>query len=172
MIHVAACFPIYSTIWKVITASLTLASRELWEDACECIWKASDGSSLPFFISWFAWSFFLVISTGPNKWLLQCQYLQGAPYANNGREPVHRGEEPHQHRYPGQAASTDRHVLHQHLLHPGSRSQPSVRLQSAFCAGHGQQLHWALRAGVPARLTERLQLLYRHAVRQQRQQLQ
>lgn len=113
-----------------------------------------------------------LFSIGSHKWLLQCQYLQGAPYTYHLQQPDHWGEEPHQHSYPRKAAGTNGHVLHQHLLHFRSRSQPPVWLQPTFRARHGQQLHRVMRAGVSARISERLQLIYRHAMRQQRQQLQ
>lgn len=110
---------------------------------------------------------------GPDQRILQRQHLQGTadPHPISGSQSERRGPKP-RHGHPRKAPRPHRHVVHQHLQHAGRRAQPPLRLQPALRAGHGQQLHRAVRARVPERIAQRLQLLPGHAVRQQRQQLQ
>jgi len=110
-------------------------------------------------------SLFQPTPAGPHQRLLQREHLQGAPL-----DAHHLAVGLPSRPAPGrQAAGAHGHVLHQHLQHL-ERAEPPLRLQPALRAGHGQQLHRAVRARVPARLAERQQLLPRHPVRQQRQQ--
>lgn len=124
------------------------------------------------------WIFILLLHVkGPHKRLLQCQHLQRSPHHPHhvpGPQPDSwRSQKPTHWNYDyRQAKGAHRHVFHQHLQHPGCRSQPSVWLQPALRPGHRQQLHWTVWTGVSAELTQWLQLLYRHAVWQQCQQLQ